>query len=82
MRRVFPRRRQELRVRVGGSGRERFARAEQAYEPWRDAQGRLPVTWEVVYAQAWGPQPGTPIRVGGVDEVQVPVGRIPIRRRT
>ena len=64
------------------TGRERFARAEQAYEPWRDAQGRLPVTWEVVYAQAWGPQPGTPIRVGGVDEVQVPVGRIPIRRRT
>lgn len=64
------------------TGRARFARAEQVYEAWRGADGRLPVTWEVVYAHAWGPQPGTPIRVDGVDEVQVPVGRIPIRRRT
>jgi malonyl-CoA O-methyltransferase len=35
----------------------------------------------VITAQAWGPQPGTPIRVDGVDEVSVPVTRIPIRRR-
>ncbi|MGO4221448.1 malonyl-ACP O-methyltransferase BioC [Lysobacter sp. TAF61] len=63
------------------TGRARFARAAQAYEPWR-RDGRLPATWEVIYAHAWGPQPGTPIRVGGVDEVQVPVSRIPIRKRT
>jgi malonyl-CoA O-methyltransferase len=62
------------------TGRERFARAALAYEPWR-RDGRLPATWEVIYAHAWGPQPGTPIRVGGVDEVQVPVSRIPIRKR-
>lgn len=64
------------------TGRARFARAAQAYEALRDDDGRLPATWEVVYAHAWGPQPGTPIRVGGVDEVQVPVAKIPIRRRT
>lgn len=63
------------------TGRARFARAAQAYEALRAPDGRLPATWEVVYAHAWGPQPGTPIRVGGVDEVQVPVAKIPIRRR-
>lgn len=62
------------------TGRTRFARAGQAYEPMR-RDGRLPATWEVITAHAWGPQPGTPIRVGGVDEVAVPVARIPIRRR-
>ncbi|GAB3381923.1 malonyl-ACP O-methyltransferase BioC [Lysobacter fragariae] len=62
------------------TGRARFARAAQAYEPAR-RDGRLPATWEVITAQAWGPPPGTPIRVGGVDEVRVPAARIPIRRR-
>jgi malonyl-CoA O-methyltransferase len=62
------------------TGRARFVRAAQAYEPMR-RDGKLPATWEVITAQAWGPQPGTPIRVGGVDEVAVPVSRIPIRRR-
>lgn len=63
------------------TGRARFARAAQAYDAMRDADGRLPVTWEVIYAQAWGPAPGAPIRMGGVDEVRVPVSGIPIRRR-
>ena len=62
------------------TGRARFARAAQAYEPMR-RDGRLPATWEVISAQAWGPPPGTPIRVGGVDEVAVPVSAIPVRRR-
>jgi malonyl-CoA O-methyltransferase len=62
------------------TGRARFARAAQAYEPLR-REGGLPATWEVITAHAWGPQPGTPIRVGGVDEVAVPITRIPIRRR-
>ncbi|MFK3648279.1 malonyl-ACP O-methyltransferase BioC [Lysobacter enzymogenes] len=63
------------------TGRARFARAAQAYEPLRSADGSLPATWEVVYAHAWGPEPGTPIRVGGVDEVQVPVSSIRVRPR-
>ncbi|QQP95013.1 malonyl-ACP O-methyltransferase BioC [Lysobacter enzymogenes] len=63
------------------TGRARFARAAQAYEPLRGADGSLPATWEVVYAHAWGPEPGTPIRVGGVDEVQVPVSSIRVRPR-
>lgn len=63
------------------TGRARFARAAAAYDRLRDRDGRLPVTWEVVYAQAWGPAPGAPIRVGGMEEVRVPVAGIPIRRR-
>ncbi|HEY4583135.1 MAG TPA: malonyl-ACP O-methyltransferase BioC [Lysobacter sp.] len=62
------------------TGRARFARAAQAYEALRTGRG-LPVTWDVVYAQAWGPKPGAPIRMGGIDEVRVPVSQIPIRRR-
>jgi malonyl-CoA O-methyltransferase len=62
------------------TGRARFARAAQAYEPLR-REGRLPATWEVISAQAWGPPPGTPIRVGGMDEVAVPLAAIPVRRR-
>jgi malonyl-CoA O-methyltransferase len=63
------------------TGRARFARAAQAYEPLRDARGQLPATWEVIYAHAWGPEPGTPIRVGGIDEVQVPASSIRVRQR-
>ena len=63
------------------TGRARFARAAQAYETMREPDGRLPVTWDVIYAQAWGPPPGAPIRVGGIEEVHVPVAQIPIRRR-
>ena len=62
------------------TGKARFAAAASAYEAQR-RDGRLPVTWEVIYAQAWGPAPGAPIRMGGVDEVRVPVSQIPIRRR-
>ncbi|RNF83737.1 malonyl-ACP O-methyltransferase BioC [Montanilutibacter psychrotolerans] len=62
------------------TGRARFARAARAYEQLRGERG-LPATWEVIYAHAWGPPPGAPIRVGGVDEVHVPLSAIPVRRR-
>jgi malonyl-CoA O-methyltransferase len=63
------------------TGRARFAAAAQAYEPMRTAEGRLPSTWEVMYAHAWAPESGTPIREGGHDVASVPLTRIPIRRR-
>jgi malonyl-CoA O-methyltransferase len=62
------------------TGKSRFAAAASAYESERRA-GRLPATWEVIYAQAWAPQPGAPIREGGFDVASMPVSRIPIRRR-
>lgn len=64
------------------TGRARFARASQAYESLRGNDGQLPATWEVIYAHAWGPPPGAPIRVDGVDEVQVPLSTIRVRQRS
>lgn len=65
------------------TGRGRFAAAAAAYEPLRRADGTLPATWEVIYAQAWAPAPGAPIRGGDGGEIAaVPVASIPIRRRS
>ena len=63
------------------TGRARFARAAQAYEAMRQ-DGALPATWEVIYAHAWAPPPGTPLRIDGIDEVRVPMSAIPVRRRS
>lgn len=63
------------------TGRARFARAAQAYETMRSPDGSLPATWEIIYAHAWGPAPGAPIRRNGYDEVRVPASAIPVRRR-
>ncbi|QOW19431.1 methyltransferase domain-containing protein [Lysobacter ciconiae] len=63
------------------TGRQRFARAGEVYESMRKPDGQLPVTLEAIYAHAWGPPPGAPIRVGGIDEVQVPASSIRVRKR-
>ncbi|KAB7772971.1 malonyl-[acyl-carrier protein] O-methyltransferase BioC [Xanthomonas sp. LMG 12462] len=63
------------------TGRGRFAAASAAYEPLRGADGTLPSTWEVIYAHAWAPPPGAPIREGGSEIAAVPLSAIPIRRR-
>jgi len=63
------------------TGRWRFAAASAAYDTLRDADGRLPSTWEVIYAHAWAPPAGAPVRHGGGDLAAVPVAGIPIRRR-
>jgi malonyl-CoA O-methyltransferase len=64
------------------TGRARFAAAGKAYELLRNGEGRLPSSWEVLYAQAWAPEPGAPIREHGHDVAAVPVSAIPVRRRT
>lgn len=63
------------------TGRHRFAAASAAYESFRQAEGKLPSTWEVIYAHAWAPPAGAPIRERGEEIVAVPVSSIPIRRR-
>ncbi len=63
------------------TGRARFAAAAAAYEVMRNGEGRLPSTWEVLYAQAWAPAAGAPIREGGHEIAAVPLSQIPIRRR-
>ncbi|HCU54615.1 MAG TPA: malonyl-[acyl-carrier protein] O-methyltransferase BioC [Gammaproteobacteria bacterium] len=45
------------------TGKNRFARFREAYEPYRQSDGRLPATYEVVFGHAWIPlqdrEPGT-----------------------
>jgi malonyl-CoA O-methyltransferase len=55
----------------GLTGRRRFAAAEAAYP--RDAAGRAPATWEVVYGTAW-----TPLDRGEGAHSHGPLGAIPL----
>lgn len=41
----------------------------------------LPSTWEVVYASAWAPEPGQPIRGERGEEASIPVSSLKVRRR-
>lgn len=50
------------------TGKMRLKRMLDAYESMR-VDGRIPSTWEVVTAHAWGPQPGQPLRTPGGGEV-------------
>ncbi len=63
------------------TGRGRFAAASAAYESLRRPDGTLPSSWEVIYAHAWAPAAGAPIRERGQEVASVPVASIPIRRR-
>lgn len=38
----------------GLGGRSRLERFRRAYEGYRDHEGRLPATWELVYGHGWG----------------------------
>lgn len=61
------------------TGKGRLAAARAAYEALR-IEDRLPSTWEVIYARAWAPAPGAPIRHGGGEVASVPVDRIGVRK--
>jgi malonyl-CoA O-methyltransferase len=64
--------------RAGLTGRRRFAAFESAFERLREADGRLPVTVEVVYGQAWCPGGTPPVR-GRRGETVIPIESL--RRR-
>lgn len=61
------------------TGPRRMQRVFEAYEAFR-RDGRLPASYEVVYAHAWGPRPGQPRRVGGTEVVSFPVSALRRRR--
>ncbi|MGA7298135.1 MAG: malonyl-ACP O-methyltransferase BioC [Rhodanobacteraceae bacterium] len=52
----------------GLTGKKHLQRMLRAYESMR-ADGRIPATWEVISAHAWGPQPGQPLRTPDGGEV-------------
>ncbi|MEO8672070.1 MAG: malonyl-ACP O-methyltransferase BioC [Tahibacter sp.] len=64
--------------RRGLTGRARVAAVGAAYEPFR-RDGRLPASYEVLYAHAFAPPPGQPRRSGGGEIASFPVDQL--RRR-
>lgn len=65
----------------GLGGRARLARALAAYEAQR-IDGAIPATYEVIYALAFGPEPGQPRRGGGGGEIATfPIERLRGSRR-
>lgn len=67
---------------VGLTPPARLRRMLEAYATHRRPDGLVPATWEVVYASAWAPEPGTPIRsIHGGEEASVPIDAIGRRRR-
>lgn len=64
----------------GLTGRARMRAMERAYEGYRDADGQLPATWEVVYGHAWGTD-AVPQHTDDDGATRVEIGRIPVRRR-
>ncbi|HET8900036.1 MAG TPA: malonyl-ACP O-methyltransferase BioC [Rhodanobacteraceae bacterium] len=52
----------------GLTGKTRYRQMLDSYEKLR-IDGRIPATWEVVSAHAWGPQPGQPRRIPGGGEI-------------
>jgi malonyl-CoA O-methyltransferase len=72
----------DVERRRGLTGKQRFARAVAGYEQFR-VEGKLPATYEVVYAQAFGPEPGQPRRgaSGDIAAIGVDALRANLRRR-
>jgi malonyl-CoA O-methyltransferase len=62
------------------TGKAHLKRVVAAYEPFR-RDGVLPATYEVVYAQAFAPQPGQPRRTPQGEIASFPVERLRGRRR-
>lgn len=64
----------------GLTGKAHLRRALDAYESFR-RDGVLPATYEVIYAHAWGPQPGQPRRNRGGEIASFPIERLRGSRR-
>jgi len=64
----------------GLTGPARWQRAIEAYETFR-CEGRLPATYEVIYAHALAPEPGQPRRSGGAEIASFPVDQLRGSRR-
>lgn len=62
------------------TGKAHLKRVVDAYETFR-TDGALPATYEVVYVQAFAPEPGQPRRTAGGEIASFPVERLRGRRR-
>jgi malonyl-CoA O-methyltransferase len=62
------------------TGKTHWRRAVDAYEEFR-REGKLPATYEVIYAHAWAPEAGQPRRARGGEIASFPVDRLRGSRR-
>jgi malonyl-CoA O-methyltransferase len=62
------------------TGKTHLQRVVDAYETFR-SDGALPATYEVVYAQAFAPEPGQPRRTAGGEIASFPIERLRGTRR-
>jgi len=60
---------------------DRTGRVTPEQDRGRDADGTRVTRWDILYAQAWAPAPGTPRRSGGIEIAAVPADAIRVRRR-
>lgn len=60
----------------GLSGKNAWQRMRAGYAQLRDDEGRYPASYEVIYAQAFAPDPGAPRRVAGAEIATIPVSAI------
>jgi malonyl-CoA O-methyltransferase len=65
----------------GLTGPARLRAMLRGYEAFRRDDGRYPATWEVVYASAWAPDEGQPIRTEHGEEASVSISSLKVRRR-
>ena len=56
------------------TGKQKFRQMLTAYETFRNSDGLLPATYEVVYGHAWGAE--TPQHQGNNNEIHIPLSRI------
>lgn len=66
--------------RKGLTGRQRYSVAAKAYEIYRNIDGQVFATWEIIYAQAIAPPAGVAMRSHQGDYAAIPIEQIPIRR--
>ncbi len=60
----------------GLAGKSAWQRMRAAYALLRDDEGRYPASYEVIYAQAFAPDPGAPRRLAGAEIATIPVSAI------
>jgi malonyl-CoA O-methyltransferase len=63
------------------TGKAQLARVVTAYDAFRRDDGTVPATYEVVYAQAFAPDPGQPRRTRGGDVATFPIDQLRRSRR-
>jgi malonyl-CoA O-methyltransferase len=63
------------------TGKAHLARVVAAYDAFRRDDGTVPATYEVVYAQAFAPDPGQPRRTRGGDVATFPIDQLRRSRR-